>query len=99
MLKFFRSLRAMSKRMTKIGGCFGGSIRDKSAMFQTGISVRYAENSDVARRLRLNGGTVRALWSCDESLFVVRRGSNRVAIQHVIANDKIRLLKSIFINF
>lgn len=59
-------------------------------MFRTGISVWHAENSDGTRRLRFNGSAVRASWSRDESLLVVRWGSNRVAIQYVIADEKIR---------
>ena len=59
--------------------CFGREFRYGTPKILTGT-----------RRLRLNGCAVRASWSRDESLLVVRWGSNRVAIQYVIADEKIR---------
>ena len=63
-------------------------FREKDAMFRAKNSVRRTANFVVARRLGLHGGTVRASWSCDKSLVVVRRGSNRTAIRYVIADEK-----------
>ena len=73
-------------------------FREKDAMFRSGNSVRHTANSDVARRLGLHGGAVRASRSCDESLVVMRRGSNRTAIRYVIADDKMRLLTCNLLN-
>ena len=68
------------------------TFREKDAMFRSGNSIRHTANSDVVQRMRFNDGAVRASRSCDESPVVVRRGSNRVAIRYVIADDKMRLL-------
>ena len=67
-------------------------------MLTTNIFGRHGANSDVVRRLGLNGRAVGLSWRCGDSRVAVRLKPNRTTIHGAIADEKIRLPRAVLLN-